>query len=159
MLHSAEHHFYHALILAAAEPSDTSRSRGPGGMGQIRKIAGRMRRWADRCPHNFAHKERLVAAELRRLEGDLAGAASAYDEAARAAARYGYLQVEAMARHREAGLHRLHGRPAASARSLGLARDLYARWGATALAEALGELPGQGWQSAGGPDTPGTASV
>jgi serine/threonine protein kinase/predicted ATPase len=131
MLHSAEHRFYEALILAA----EVDREVG-GRVRTIRKHLRLMRKWAALCPENFRHKERLVAAELARIRGDKTGARKLYREARESAAESAYPQVEALAYQLSAGLENATGAPKTKAQ-LEKAAVLYRRWGATAYAEAL----------------------
>jgi len=132
MLHSAEHHFYHALILAALTST--------GGRRSWRKAFKRkhrlLRKWASLCPSNFLHKERVLAAELARLSGDMGGSAGCLEEAVVAATEHGYPQIEALAHQLAARLH--DGRDTnAAKRHLDAACERYRDWGADALAESL----------------------
>jgi hypothetical protein len=136
MLHSAEHRFYHALILAAGLTSSSALQRRTS-RRKIRRQHRLLRKWAARCPHNFLHKERLVAGELARVSGDHPRAEQLYLEAQRAAAESGYPHIEALA-HRFSADSMRDRDPAEAERHLRLACDLYRRWGASAYAEVLG---------------------
>ena len=135
MLHSAEHRFYGALILAASCRSATASQRRSG-LRTIRKQHRRLQKWAAQCPHNFLHKERLVAGELARLSGDPVRAVELYLEAQRAAADYGYQHIEALAHQLAASVLR-DGNPTTSETHLEAACELYRRWGASAFADFL----------------------
>jgi tetratricopeptide (TPR) repeat protein len=136
MLHWAEHHFHHALVLAALHPR-LGLLRRWSCLRTVRRAQRMYHDWAGRCPHNFLHKERLLAAEVFRLRGRHAEALRAYDEAVAAADKYGYLQVQALANERAARLHReLGDRPAARS-YLSAACAYYRRWGARAYADCL----------------------
>lgn len=135
MLHSAEHRLYHALILAAL----VVRGDAPNRRAAVRTIRRQhrlLRKWAALCPHNFLHKERLVAAELARIGGDRSRALRLLREAGDAAAEFGYVQIEALAQRLAWEQHRDRD-PAAAARHLSAATGLYRRWGASAYAEGL----------------------
>jgi predicted ATPase len=142
LLHSAEHHFYHALVLAALYPTRSAARRWLWRRA-LRRAHGRLRRWAAQCPDNFLAKERLVAAEWCRLRSRDAEAAACYAAAVAAAQRYGYLQMEALAHELAARFYLARGAREKAATALAAARDAYRRWGATAYADALPErLPG-----------------
>ena len=104
MLHSAEHHAYHALTQAALADRG-----GPGRASRVRSVRrghAVLAKHSARCPSNFEHKERLVHAELSRIRGDRAAAASGYDRAIDAARRHGYPHIRALAHERAARFHR-----------------------------------------------------
>jgi hypothetical protein len=136
MLHNAEHHFFHALVLAALYPT-RDRFQRWAYLSTLRKTHRMLCKWAAQCPHNFLHKERLVAAEICRVRGEAKDAARAYDEAIAAASRFGYLQVEALANGRAAQLHRISGNKTEASRYLNAARECYRLWGADAYAAWL----------------------
>lgn len=129
MLHSAEHFFYYALILAALYPRGTFRQRVEW-FRAIRKIHRQFRKWAAGCPHNFLHKERLIAAEICRITGDPTGAAKLCEEAARAAAGYNYPHIEALACKHAANLYNLVNDRKTADRWIERAEQGYRRWGA-----------------------------
>jgi len=135
MLHSAEHHAYHALIGAAL--ADRGGPRRRSRLRAARRGHAVLARHAARCPCNFEHKERLVFAELSRARGDRAAAASAFDQAIDASKRHGYAQILALAHERAARFHREAGAPGLADRHLEAAREAYRLWGATAYADAL----------------------
>lgn len=137
MLHSAEHRFYQALILAALRTSSGT-SRPGAELRTIRKNQGLLRKWAARCPQNFLHKERLVAAELARINGDQARAGRLYEEAGAAAAEHGYLQIEALA-HQLAARASEDGEKTTATSHREAACERYRLWGATAYAQALAD--------------------
>lgn len=136
MLHSAEHHFYEALTLAALYPTRGALRRWAWRRA-LRRAQARLRKWAGQCPGNFLAKERLVAAEVCRLRGRDAEAVACYAAAVAAAERYGYLQVQALAHELAARFHLARANDEKAASSLTAARDAYRRWGAAAYADAL----------------------
>jgi hypothetical protein len=135
MLHSAEHRFYHALIIAGALTRSGSLRRRVS-LSTLRRLHRLLRRWAAQCPHNFLHRERLVAGELARISGGRARAEELYLEARTAAAMSGHPHIEALA-HRMVSESMRDRDPLEAERHLRLACDLYRRWGATTYAEAL----------------------
>ena len=137
MLHSAEHHFWHALILAGLCPR-----RGFVRRWLLCRTLRKTHRKSEQCPNNFQAKERLLAAEIARLDGHDAQAVEFYQAAIAAAKSYGYRQVEALAQERLASLHRERGRSAEAALALDAACAAYRRWGADALAQRLVGDPG-----------------
>lgn len=138
MLHWAEHHFYEALVQAARYPRLAGADRRRS-LRTVRRAHRMFVGWAERCDHNFRHKERLLSAEAHRLRGRHAEARRAYEEAAAAAERYGYLPIQALARHRSAELARKCGDEATARLELAAARETYRNWGATDHADALDE--------------------
>jgi hypothetical protein len=132
MLHGAEHCFYQALILAQRCQAARG-ARRAWRMRQLRGIHKKFRRWAADCPHNFLHKERLIAGEIARLRHRREEARHAYTAAAEAAARYGYLPVEALAWQMTSRLHREMDRRQEAADTEAQAAELYRRWGAPLL--------------------------
>ena len=136
MLHSAEHTFYHALVLAALLPQSPVWRRCAY-LRQLRRAQRMFQQWARQCADNFQHKERLLAAEILQARGKHAEALRAYEEARAAAEKYGYLQVEALASQRAACLHRSRNSSSATASCLAAACASYRRWGAAAYADAL----------------------
>lgn len=141
MLHSTEHKFYSALILA----SDCSRKSGFKRTGQLISIRGAQRnfeKWAKDCPDNFLSRERILRAEISRLTSDRRGALRAYDEAAECAQRFGQLQIAALA-YQLASRLLIETDRSNAAHRLARAQDCYCRWGATRYAAdlSLSSLP------------------
>ncbi|WP_169791657.1 AAA family ATPase [Sandaracinus amylolyticus] len=99
----------------------------------------RLRRWAENCPPNFAHKHDLVAAEAARLREQHVEATSRYEAAISGARREGFEQDEALASELAARYYRGLGQRRIASFYLEAAMDAYARWGATAKVEALEE--------------------
>lgn len=97
----------------------------------------RMRRWAANCSANFTHLQKLMEAELARLDGGGEAIIALYDEAIEAAGASGFLRDEAVACER-AARHLLGlGRARAAEGYLRAAGLLYARWGARRKLELL----------------------
>ncbi len=132
MLHAAEHRFYQALAVAGAAKDRRRRSE----LRTVRKAHRAFARWASHCPHNFRHKERVIAGELARLNGELDNALRCFEGACEAAAEHGYLHIEALG-HQLAAAAVRDADPASADSHLAAARELYGRWGADAYSEWL----------------------
>lgn len=121
MLHSAEHDFYHALILLELRMQGSPVPRSSG-----RTIAAahkRLRKWSALCPANFLHKERLVAGERARLAGADDRALQFLEEAIDAAREHGYLHLEGVG-------HRLKAKLSRDPKEhLQHARNIFRKWG------------------------------
>jgi hypothetical protein len=74
---------------------------------------------------------------MLRVSGDADGSLRAYAEAAEAAQRFGYVQVEALAHQLAAKVYVRAGNHSEAAEKLDGARDCYRRWGATHYAAVL----------------------
>jgi predicted ATPase/signal transduction histidine kinase len=133
-----EHNFYTSLTLAACwsqAPADEKRSL----LEKIQKNQAQLEVWATNCPENFRHKHLLVEGELARIDGRPLDAGDLYDKAIEAARREGFLQDEALANELAGRFYRSLDRRRIAALYLSAAIREYARWGATAKAEALEE--------------------
>ena len=139
MLHSAEHHFLTGLIAAALTTRATGLARRRY-LAAARASHKKLAKWASRCPHNFAHKERLVAAELARLSGSRETALTSYEAAMKTASQFGYVQIEAIANDLAAVACDPTGIGPQAASYRHRAAELFRKWGATAYAQyASGE--------------------
>lgn len=139
MLHSTEHKFYAALILAADCTRQTWLKRTRQ-LITIRGVQRAFQRWSGDCPENFTARERILHGEISRLTKNPKGALRAYDGAAEQAQRFGQLQIEALA-HQLASRLLADTNPATAATRLARARDCYVRWGATEYAAGLSSSP------------------
>ncbi len=137
MVHSVEHHVYHALTLAALYAQARPRQQRAWRRA-LGKIAARLQAWSRQCPHNYRHKAFLVQAEIARISGDQATAVECYNTAIDAAIEYGYLAVQALANELAARFHMELGRTRIAQFHLQEAIYAYTRWGATAYAATLG---------------------
>ena len=77
-----EFHLYRALTLAACF-EDVSAEEQRQFLEAIQSHQRQLAEWAENCPENFHALERMVAAELARLQGRLDEAIRAYEEAMR----------------------------------------------------------------------------
>jgi hypothetical protein len=96
-----------------------------------------LRGYAKANPHTFAHKARLLEAELAALDGSHDEAASAFREAADLAAASGFTQDRALALHRLAVAQRRSRRDADARAAARSASETYRAWGAHAAADFL----------------------
>lgn len=136
MQHAAEHHFLAGLIHARLADN----ASGPARRGHMRAVhrAARLHRtWAKDAPAAFAHKQRLLEAELHRLQGDNKSAAARYDEAIELAERNGYQQTQSIAHERAGCFHLTQRAPRTARFHLVEAAKGYHSWGATAVAADL----------------------
>lgn len=134
MLHAAEHFFLTGLIRAALATRATGLARR-GHVAAVRSSQKKLAKWALRCPHNFSHKERLLAAELARLCRSRDAALAVYDEAMKAASQFGYLQVEAIANDLASVACDPTGTGSQAASFRNRAAELFRHWGATGYAK------------------------
>ncbi|HEX5656605.1 MAG TPA: protein kinase [Polyangiales bacterium] len=122
MLHSAEHVYLRALVLAALP------APGPRQKLTVWRAARRLRAWSARCPENFAPKAELLHAEALRLTGCTDAALAAYARAAQLATQCEQVHIEAIANLLAARLQQVTPERASAS---------FERWGASALAEHL----------------------
>lgn len=97
---------------------------------RLREDLRRMTRWAANCPDNFLHLQRLMQAELARLDGRIEHALRAYEQAMEAAHESGFRRDEAMANELAARHLLAAGRRKAAEGYLRAAHGLYESWGA-----------------------------
>ena len=136
MQHAVEHHFYTALLYA-----DLYATHAPGPRARWRRVVQRtsamFRKWAARCPENFAHKASLLSAEFARISGRHDRARAGYDAAIEQAAEQGFIQNEALASELAARFYAQAGQTRLARFYLREAMAGYQRWGADAIANAL----------------------
>ncbi len=136
MQHGAEHHFLAGLIHARL--ADTA--SGPARQRHVRAVgraARRHRAWAKDSPATFAHKQRLLEAELHRLREDNETAAARYDDAIELAEQHGYQQTQSIAHEHAGRFHLTQNAPRTARFHLTEAARGYHAWGATAIAADL----------------------
>jgi diguanylate cyclase (GGDEF)-like protein len=133
MLHTVEHHFYHALILCAAYDAKPDQTY----LRKARKTLNKFEQWARLNPANFEHKALLIRAEIERLTQPGCEVADLYAQAIQSADKNGYLQNKALG-------NELAGRFFASMNIVMSARGhlkeayySYQLWGATGIADRL----------------------
>jgi serine/threonine protein kinase/predicted ATPase len=127
MLHAAEHHFFHALVLLALGRSRRTAAR----------TASRFRKWAAGCPDNFEHRALVLEGELARAANRFEDAANLLARAEESAATYGHIHVQGLAASLASRALAAAGRTDDAARARARAGEAFERWGATALAERV----------------------
>src|ERR1043165_5203386 len=95
-IEEAEYDFYAALTRAAASDHAGDEAR-VAHLAALQTHHGRITRWAEHCPENFANRRALIGAERARLEGRPLDAQRLYEEAVQSARAYGFTQNEALA--------------------------------------------------------------
>ncbi|WP_437871698.1 AAA family ATPase [Sorangium sp. So ce363] len=128
--------FYVSLSLLAlcATATEEERERHLASAAEHRaKIAG----WAQHAPENYAHKEKLIGAEVARVLGKDAEAAELYDQAIEGARQAGFTHQEALANELCARFYLQRGRERIARWYMADAYRAYLRWGATGKAEHL----------------------
>ena len=91
---------------------------------------GALAGWAAQCPHNHGWKHDLLAAELARIDGDEAAAASLYDQAIEAAQAGGFSHGAGLACERAAAFFALRNKSRYARGYLSDAYFAYSSWGA-----------------------------
>jgi len=133
MLHSVEHHFYHALILCAVY--DVSRNKIH--LRKARKILKQFDRWAILNPGNFAHKALLIHAEIERLSSGGWAVADLYAKAIQSADEHAYIQNKALANELAGRFLKSKNIEVAARSHFREAYYGYQLWGATGIADKL----------------------
>lgn len=124
---------------------------------RLEQDLARMTRWADNCEANFRHLQKLMSAELARLDGDNDAALAHYDAAIDGARANGFLRDEATAFERAARHLMAQNKWRSAEGYLRGAHGVYNRWGAKRKVDQLEEqFPAlREWQSQRGqPATP-----
>jgi PAS domain S-box-containing protein len=136
-IQNLDYHYFGALTLAGRA------RRGPLEPRERAELAAhhaRLLGWAETYPPTFADKERLVAAELARLEGDRGQALRLYEAALALAREHGFIQNEALANELCARFCMEHGLMARAGAYLRDAHYCYLRWGAAGKVAQLEAL-------------------
>jgi signal transduction histidine kinase/predicted ATPase len=128
---------YDALTRAAACLRADEPGRRSAYLARIDEHLAQLRRWADACPTNFAHKHALVAAERARLSGDVQAALDHFDAAVAGAHEGRFVHDEALALERLGDLLLEAGMQQLGVLTLRAAAEAYGRWGAEGVAERL----------------------
>ena len=93
LLHSAEHCFVHALVLAQTLQSGGRLARRRHHL-RIKRYERKLHRWAKQCPDNFLARAQLLQGELYRIAGRVGKAIGCYQEANTTAQFYGQLNLQ-----------------------------------------------------------------
>jgi diguanylate cyclase (GGDEF)-like protein len=135
MLHTVEHHFYHALILCAVYGMNKNTTH----LGKARKILHKFERWAQLNPANFAHKALLIRAEVERLSNGGWEVPSLYAKAIQSADENGYMQNKALGNELAGQFFASKNIEAAARGHLREAYYGYQLWGAQGIADKLAQ--------------------
>ena len=103
----------------------------------IFKYQHQLQQAAASAPMNYLHKCDLVAAELARIEGQVAVAMTYYDRAIEGALENGYIQEAALANERAAEFYRAQGKKRIAQAYMTDAYYGYIQWGAIAKVQQL----------------------
>ena len=125
-----DHYLFQALVLTkkwtAAGEAERAAIRQ-----ELSASERRLRTWAENSPTNFAHKHKLLAAEMARIGGvPLEEVIQLYDEAL-AAAGEGFIHLRAVTNELQAELWIERGQRKIARTFLDEAYYLYERWGAS----------------------------
>ncbi|WNG43888.1 AAA family ATPase [Archangium minus] len=129
-------HFFHALTLAACYGKMAPESRGAT-LEVIRGHHARLSEWTGHCPENFRALERMVSAELARLQGHDLEALRAYEEAIQAAREQGRIHDLALASELAARFWTERAVPTIAEAYARKAREAYLCWGALGKVQHL----------------------
>jgi predicted ATPase/serine phosphatase RsbU (regulator of sigma subunit)/tRNA A-37 threonylcarbamoyl transferase component Bud32 len=125
----AEHCFYSSLVLAGLYATATTSEQAKF-QDQLLANKQQLQTWAAHCPENFSHLDRLIEAELARINGQTWQAAQAYDQAIQMARQQGFILHEALANDCAAQFWLSHKKPDFARLYLRQAHREYRRWGA-----------------------------
>ncbi|MBH9577798.1 diguanylate cyclase domain-containing protein [Inhella proteolytica] len=117
--------FYEALGLLREGFADT-----PDAQARAREHWQRFDTWAQDCEANFRHRERLIAAELARVQGDERGAMNLYAQAIDAAGQAEFTVDEGLANELYARFWLSQDQKQLAANFIREAYYHYRRWGA-----------------------------
>jgi predicted ATPase len=98
-----------------------------------------MKKWASCCAENFAHKQRLMEAELARVNGEDSAARGLYKDAVTSARNAGFLLNATLSSELAGRFELERGREGEAATWLRAAREGYEKWGARAKVKAMDE--------------------
>jgi predicted ATPase/serine phosphatase RsbU (regulator of sigma subunit) len=133
-----EYAFYKALALSAtATNTETTDEKKSGLRSSLVPLHDKLVVWATSCPANYHHQERIVAAEIARIDGNFNKAMDLYDDAITHAQEQGFLHQEGLANELCAKFYLSLGRERTARAYLQDAYHCYARWGARAKAAAM----------------------
>ncbi len=120
--------FYRCLTLLALYPAATPEEQASY-REQLDRQQQSWSRWADNCPENFRHKECLLIAERKRVEGDALTATAFYDLSAKLSEEAGLVPHQGLANELAALFHLTSGQTRAASAYLSRAHHCYLRWG------------------------------
>ncbi|HEY5961983.1 MAG TPA: GAF domain-containing protein, partial [Polyangiaceae bacterium] len=137
----ADYYLFSSLLLIETWPGATEAER-KAIWEKLTDAESRLRKWAECCPENFAHKFHLLSAEMARLKAEpMDRIVTLYDQAFSATGN-GFLHLGALAHERQAKFWLERGNAKIAKMLLREAYHLYATWGARAKLVALeGQYP------------------
>jgi predicted ATPase/signal transduction histidine kinase/tRNA A-37 threonylcarbamoyl transferase component Bud32 len=144
------YHLYRALTLAAC-CRDAAPPRRHEYLEAIGQHHQQLAEWAEHCPENFRAAERLVSAELARLNGQPEQAHRAYEESLQSAREQGSLQNTALACELAARFWKERGMSSTATLFAREAREAWWQWGAEGKAWHMDEQ----WPSLASPSVKG----
>jgi PAS domain S-box-containing protein len=139
MFESAEYRLYGALSHAAVWDHATPEQR-PRHFDSVLDHHRELQVWAEVNPETFEDRVALVGAEVARIEGRVRDAQELYDEAIRAAHKYGFVHNQAIANEIAGRFYAQRRHEKIAATYLRDARACYLRWGADGKVRQLEEL-------------------
>jgi len=128
MLHSTEHIFYHALILAqlCSEASFLNRIQYKT---VLVKSKNKFFKWAEDCAENFLVRANILQGEIFRLENRITKAIESYESAIHLAKLYGQIHLQAIANNLVAQMYEAHNQSKAAMTYKKEALDNLSKWG------------------------------
>ncbi|MDY7232942.1 trifunctional serine/threonine-protein kinase/ATP-binding protein/sensor histidine kinase [Hyalangium rubrum] len=133
-----DYHHYRALALAACY-HDAPKERQAQDLKEIQEHHQQLAEWAANVPETFRAAEKLVAAELERLQGRLEAAVYAYEEAIQVSRQYGLIDNVALASELAARFWQEHEVSFIALAYARQAREAYIQWGAQGKVRHLDE--------------------
>ncbi|HXI39342.1 MAG TPA: GAF domain-containing protein, partial [Bryobacteraceae bacterium] len=134
---------FHASVAYAAAATDANLATRKSHLEKIRECLARFEQWARAAPTTYSHMHLLIAAEVARLEYNIAEAMDLYDRAIAEADAHHFLQNAALATELAARFYFGLGRPEFAFLYLRRAHAKYLRWGAHGKAvDLVREYPG-----------------
>ncbi|MES2261808.1 MAG: AAA family ATPase [Pseudomonadota bacterium] len=143
MVTSAEHSFYTALTLTSSYQAQGADGRAALET-ELAPLRAQLGMWAQYCPENFLHKQKIVEAELERIKGAPWKAMELFGEAIDGAQQQGFIQDAALANELAARLFLEHKQPRPAGVYLRAAMNGYRLWGASTKLLALRQAYGEG---------------
>lgn len=128
--------FWHALARAAGA-ADAAPAERAEALARLHEARAGFELRARHCAENFRCRALLIGAEIARLEGRDREAIDACEEVLESAGDAAQRPLDAIAHELLGRLRRQRGQARLALREWQQARDAYARWGASAKAEAI----------------------
>jgi len=136
LLPTAQHYFYHALLLAA-DYSQATPAQQTQSWSQLEAKQKQLKIWATHSPANFQPQYLLISAEIARLSGDVLSAMNLYDQAIELALDSQFIQLAALANELAAGFWSQQNKAKIAQTYLSEALYNYTLWGAKTKVKQL----------------------